>query len=104
MNYWLGVGPQLVVKIIPVGVVHTDYKTEFLSSGINQTRHRIYIEIKSKMTVVAPFTNESVEVVTNVNVAETVLIGNVPQTFYNLEGIKDLTVDDSMNLMGNGSE
>ncbi len=91
-----GVGPDFTVKIIPAGTVNTDYKTEFISTGINQTRHRIYLEIKSEMTIVAPFTNEVVEVINNVNVAETVLIGNVPDTFYNLEG---LTANDTMNLI-----
>ena len=95
-----GRGPKIVVKIVPVGTVSTDYKTEFISTGINQTRHRIYLEIKSKMTIVAPFTNKTVEAITNVNVAETVLIGNVPQTFYNLEGIVDFTTDDTMNMIG----
>ena len=57
------------------------------------------LEIKSKMTIVAPFTNKTVEVINNVNVAETVLIGNVPDTFYNLEGLTDFTTDDSMNLI-----
>ena len=51
------------------------------------------------MTVVAPFTNESVEVVTNVNVAETVLIGHVPETFYNIEGMEKVNVDDTLNLV-----
>lgn len=95
-----GRGPKIIVKIVPVGTVNTDYKTEFISTGINQTRHRVYLEIKSKMTVVAPFTNKTVEVINNVNVAETVLIGNVPDTFYNLEGITDFTTDDTMNLIG----
>lgn len=94
-----GRGPKIVVKIVPAGTVSTDYKTEFISTGINQTRHRVYLEIKSKMTIIAPFTNKTVEVVDNVNVAETVLIGNVPDTFYNLEGISDLTTDDTMNMM-----
>lgn len=94
-----GRGPKIEVKIVPVGTVGTDYKTEFISTGINQTRHRVYLEIKSKMTIVAPFTNKTVEVINNVNVAETVLIGNVPETFYNLEGLTDLTTDDSMNLI-----
>lgn len=94
-----GSGPKIVVKIVPVGTVSTDYKTEFISTGINQTRHRVYLEIKSKMTIIAPFTNKTVEVVDNVNVAETVLIGNVPETFYNLEGISDLSTDDTMNMM-----
>ena len=87
------------MKIIPVGTVNTDYKTEFVSSGINQTRHRIYIEIKSEMSVVAPFTKESVQVVTNVNVAETVLIGNVPETFYNLEGVREIQMENAAELI-----
>lgn len=94
-----GRGPRIVVKIMPVGTVNTDYKTEFISTGINQTRHRVFLEIKSKMTIVAPFTNKTVEVVNNVDVAETVLIGDVPDTFYNLQGIKDFTIDDTMNMM-----
>lgn len=51
------------------------------------------------MSVVAPFTKENVEVVTNVNVAETVLIGNVPETFYNLEGIGDEKMDSLANVI-----
>ena len=88
-----------MVKIMPVGTVNTEYKTEFISTGINQTRHRVFLEIKSKMTIVAPFTNKTVEVVNNVDVAETVLIGDVPDTFYNLQGINDFTTDDTMNMM-----
>ncbi len=92
-----GMGPNIVVRIIPVGTVGTDFKTEFISTGINQTRHRIYLEIISKVRIVAPFVTKTIEVVSNVNVAETVLIGDVPSSFYNLEGV-DNVVDDSLNL------
>lgn len=51
------------------------------------------------MSVVAPFTKENVEVVTNVNVAETVLIGNVPETFYNLEGVGNNGMDSPTDLI-----
>ena len=74
-----------------------DFKTEFISTGINQTRHRIYLEIISKVRIVAPLTTKTIEVVNNVNVAETVLVGDVPNSFYNLEGV-DNVVDDSLNL------
>ena len=93
-----GRGPSITVKIIPRGTVGIDFKTEFISTGINQTRHRIYLEIKLKMWIVAPFTSERVEVLNHVNVAETVLIGDVPDTFYNLEGVSDVTTDDSLNM------
>ena len=93
-----GRGPNIEVKIIPTGTVSLEFKTEFISTGINQTRHRVYLEIKSKMWIVAPFTSEKVEIVNYVNVAETVLIGDVPQTFYNLEGMENLTTEDTLNM------
>ncbi|MBR4110186.1 MAG: sporulation protein YunB [Clostridia bacterium] len=92
-----GRGPNIIVRIIPAGTVSTDFKTEFISTGINQTRHRIYLEIVSKVRVVAPLTTKTIEVVNNVNVAETVLVGDVPNSFYNLEGVDNI-VDDSLNL------
>ena len=50
------------------------------------------------MGIVAPFTSERVEVVNHVNVAETVLIGDVPDTFYNLEGLDEMSPNTSLNL------
>lgn len=93
-----GHGPAIKVKIIPTGTVNIEFKTEFLSTGINQTRHRVFLEIKSKMGIVAPFTSKKVEVINEVNVAETVLIGEVPTTYYNMEGVVDLTTDDTLNV------
>ncbi len=92
-----GRGPSLKVKIVPVGTVGSDFKTEFVSTGINQTRHRIYLEVVSSMRVIAPFSTKTIKVVNNVNVAETVLIGEVPSSYYNLEGIEE-PVDASLNL------
>lgn len=93
-----GVGPNIKLKIIPTGTVHLDFKTEFVSTGINQTRHRIYLEITMNMGIVGPFVSNSVKVVNNIDIAETVLIGDVPSTFYNLEEVGDVTADDSLNL------
>ena len=93
-----GVGPNVKLKIIPTGTAHLDFKTEFVSTGINQTRHRIYLEITMKMGVVGTFISDSVKVVNDVDIAETVLIGDVPSTYYNLEEVGEVTADDSLNL------
>lgn len=90
-------GPRIKVKIMPVGTVGSDFKTEFVSSGINQTRHRVYLQVVSSMRVIAPFSTKTIKVVNNVNVAETVLVGNVPNSYYNLEGVDNIA-DDSLNL------
>lgn len=92
-----GRGPSIEVKIVPVGTVGSDFKTEFVSTGINQTRHRVYLEVVSSMRVIAPFSTKTIKVVNNVNVAETVLIGDVPSSYYNLEGRENIE-DDSLNL------
>lgn len=92
-----GRGPKIRVKIVPVGTVGSDFKTEFVSTGINQTRHRMYLQVISSMRVIAPFSTKTIKVVNNVNVAETVLIGDVPNSYYNLEGVDNIA-DDSLNL------
>ena len=93
-----GLGPAVKVKIIPTGTVNLDFKTEFVSAGINQTRHRVYLEIAMDMSIVSPLISNSVRVINNIDIAETVLVGDVPETFYHLEGMKDLGVEDSLNL------
>lgn len=93
-----GLGPNVTVKIIPYGTVTTDFKSEFISTGINQVRHRIYLEITTQVSIIAPLLTRHIPVVNTINVAETVLVGDVPSTFYNLQGINDVSTDDSLNL------
>lgn len=93
-----GLGPNVTVKIIPYGTVTTDFKSEFISTGINQVRHRIYLEITTQVSIIAPLLTRHIPVVNTINVAETVLVGDVPSTFYNLQGVDDVSTDDSLNL------
>ena len=74
-------GPKINVKVIPTGSVETDCKSEFVSAGINQTRHRIYLEVKTCVGIVVPLMDKKTEITTRIPVAETVIIGDVPE-FY----------------------
>lgn len=80
-----GYGPKMRVKAIPVGQVNVDVLNKFDEAGINQTRHLIYFEIKCKVKVAVPFLNEDVQVSTTVPLAETIIIGNVPETYVGLD-------------------
>ncbi len=76
-----GKGPPVPVKISASGSVNTDIKSDFLNAGINQTLHRIYISVHSKISVVMPGCSCVTEVDTTVLAAETVIVGKVPN-FY----------------------
>ena len=77
-------GPQIKVSIEPIGTVSVDFKTSFESAGINQTRHRIYLEAKTKVKVVIPLTTSTKEVKAQVPICETIIVGDVPQSYVNV--------------------
>jgi sporulation protein YunB len=85
-----GRGPEIKVNVIPVGAVSTEFITEFQSTGINQTRHKVYIRIRASMRIVIPTGAKEVEVLSQLPVAETVIVGAVPQSYVNVESTEDM--------------
>ena len=69
------------------GSVETDLRTEFREAGINQTLHRIYLEVKCHVTILTPYDTIKETIVNQVLLVEGVIIGNIPSTYYNLEGL-----------------
>lgn len=79
-----GYGPQLSIKLVPTGNVTANFKTEFGAQGINQTKHTVLIEINTEVTIVAPFTIDDINSRSVLTVAETVIIGDIPDTYLQL--------------------
>lgn len=77
-------GPKLKISIEPIGTVSVDFKTEFESSGINQTRHTIYLQANTKVKVVLPLITSTKEVDTKIPICETIIVGNVPDSYVNI--------------------
>ena len=84
-------GPQLKVSIQPIGTVSVDFKTSFESAGINQTRHTIYLEVKTQVKVVIPLTTSTKEVKSQIPICETIIVGDVPESYVNVP--KELVPD-----------
>lgn len=82
-----GRGPGVKIKISTIGDVETDLRSEFTSQGINQTLHRVYLQVKCNVNILTPFDNISREITNQVLLMENVIVGNIPNTYYNLEGI-----------------
>ncbi len=74
-------GPKLDIGVTPIGMVNVDFKTEFEHSGINQTRHKIYLVIKTQVKIIVPFSSNTTTVETSVPIAETIIVGKVPQNY-----------------------
>ncbi len=81
IEFLSGRGPRIKLKMQPSSNVETVLVNKFDTAGINQTHHQIFIEFKVQMTaILAPYST-SVTVPTNVCIAETVIIGIVPDTY-----------------------
>lgn len=91
LNMFSGYGPSISIKLVPLGNIETKFETSFVSQGINQTKHTIYMNIQSIITVVAPFIESSVVCNSTVTIAETIIIGDIPDTYYNIEGLEEAT-------------
>ncbi|WP_425446058.1 sporulation protein YunB [Dethiothermospora halolimnae] len=74
-------GPKIKVEIVPQGTVTVDFSTEFQNAGINQTIHKVYLVINSKVRIIVPLTSNTVEVSSTVPIAETVIVGDVPESY-----------------------
>lgn len=88
-KYLAGFGPGIDMTIIPTGAVTTEVKTEFEAKGINQTVYRIYLEVICNVDIVTSYKTIEAEIVNQVLLVETVIVGSVPETYYNLEGLQD---------------
>lgn len=85
-----GMGPRISVRMLPVGSVTTEFKTEFESAGINQTRHKIYIEASARVDLILPRGAQSAAINTQVSVAESIIIGGVPESYVDVADNEDM--------------
>ena len=82
-----GIGPKISLKIVPIGNVQTEYRSSIASLSINQSYHKIYINIKISVTVVLPLYTQTIDVSNQVLVAETILVGKIPNTYLNTDNL-----------------
>lgn len=85
-----GAGPRIQVRVIPVGSVAAQFVTEFESAGINQTRHKISLVLSTTVRLIAPNGSQRVDVSSKVLVAETIIVGQVPQSYVDVADQEDM--------------
>lgn len=76
-----GRGPKVPLIFVMTGITTTDFENEFTAAGVNQTHHRIMMNIKVNTYVIHSGNVTVVPYETNVCIAESIVVGITPQTF-----------------------
>lgn len=91
----MGLGPEVTISVIPIGSALCDFVSYFTSAGINQTLHKIYINVHAVISIVTPIDEPTITVTAEVLVAENLIVGDVPQFYFGNSiqngGFMDLT-------------
>ncbi len=87
-----GFGPKIDLPFSGLGSPNLMIKDQFEAAGINQTRHRIWLEIESEILITAPFIEQKFNVSTDLLLAESVIIGPIPDTYLNV-GLNDIVAN-----------
>lgn len=75
------VGPNVSISVSPIGSVTCKFVSDFESAGINQTLHRIYLQVESQVDVIVPTMHKVLKINTPILLCETVIVGKIPDTY-----------------------
>jgi len=76
-----GLGPEVSVKLVPIGTVNTKFDSSFTSAGLNQTLHRLYFTVNVNVGVVLPSMTKNFLTSLEVELCESVIVGKVPEVY-----------------------
>lgn len=83
---WLsGRGPGIPFKVISLATSSAKFENAFESAGINQTKHKILIDVTVDVSILVPGETTKTQVQSQVLVAETIIVGDVPNSYVNLQ-------------------
>lgn len=91
---FVGRGPTVNIKLLPVGAISSNFSSEFTTAGINQTNHKIYVNISSNVSIILPTSNQLVTTSTQVLICENIIIGEIPETYLYSDSL-----DEMLNLI-----
>ena len=69
------------------GKINTEIKSEFESMNVNQTIHKMYLNLETSINILTPIVVFGRDIDSKVLLTEAIIVGEVPETYYNLEGV-----------------
>ncbi len=81
----MGRGPNIPVQIVVLTSSRVEFNNSIVTAGINQTKHQINLEVIVDIDILVPWGTENAQVVTEILIADTIVVGQVPDTYLNVQ-------------------
>lgn len=91
-----GRGPKVEITMSSIGDIETNIRSELSSAGINQTLHKIILDLRCNVAILTPYKEIDTSIDNQIILAEDIIIGEIPSTYYNIDGIE---TKDTMELI-----
>ncbi len=98
IDFLYGTGPFFPISIKPYGYADADITTDFRSSGINQTIFEVTANLRANVSVLMPLMKSGAKIKTSIPVISTVIVGDVPGSYTNVERYGEEYEEDVLQL------
>ena len=98
-----GRGPRITVRMESVGSSEANFRNAFTSAGINQTKHQIILTVDVSVSILLPGFRTATKVSNSFIVAETVIVGMVPDTYTYFSTDPETYEEDLKDYILNGN-
>ena len=77
-----GKGPNVNLRVVPIGSVRCKFDSHFIGQGINQTLHRITLKVQSIVNLIMPLGSRNITAEIEVLVCDSIIVGEVPGIWF----------------------
>ena len=97
-TYWMNKGPSVKITVFPIGNVKTDLISKFSQAGVNQTMHELIMTAELEARVIFPLGSIKKQGKANIPISNTVIVGEVPDSYVNVTSDSESVRDDILQL------
>ena len=83
-----GRGHKVKLSATPVSIIGSNFDSNFINVGINNTLHKIYLNVEAQINMNLPIKKQTIKVNQQVLLCESVIVGKVPNVYFN-SGVGD---------------
>lgn len=90
--------PFITIRVNPLSVINAEFVNKFVSVGVNQTKHEIDLKCTVDIIIVIPAISIKHSVTSVLPIAQTVIVGQVPQSYTNVSTDEENLNDTVLQL------